>query len=444
MTIKYNHVLDTITATTGTLSLGSNTLDLSSSGTATLFPTNATTVTAFGYANTINLGFTGNPASSNTFNISTQAQAYGSSKTVNIGTGSAANSTTAVNLGSTSGTSSITANGSLSVTNGTSITYTPSSTTGQAILTTGKDTQGGTGYFDFLKATNTTSGVTNGNKTFRLDSSGNLQLLNSAYTSVVFQVSDAGQVSISQAASSNNDATTNWLSFNNNQTAIYDDGNTHIHNRSANQSIWINTNGGDLRLLQQSPVNGGAVGNSIIMGGSSSSQATAYLNVLGSKSYTVTSYGYLSTSGAGTGGNSGSVGFGIYCSNRIQSGEVDVTSDERLKDVQGTIPLDKALQFVRAVDGILYTWRPGFGDEGLKSGFSAQGVHKAGFDHMIGHIPNEQVEGHVDDDGWTHPDKFQLTMGYNQAIPYHHEVIKHLLNRIEQLEATVAKLTADK
>jgi hypothetical protein len=123
---------------------------------------------------------------------------------------------------------------------------------------------------------------------------------------------------------------------------------------------------------------------------------------------------------------------------------VDVTSDERLKDVQGTIPLDKALQFVRAVDGILYTWKPGFGDEGLKSGFSAQGIHKAGFDHMIGHIPNEQVDGQVDDDGWTHPDKFQLTMGYNQVIPYHHEVIKYLLDRIEQLEATVAKLTADK
>jgi hypothetical protein len=78
-----------------------------------LFNTNATTVTAFGSAGTINLGYTNNTGSSNTFNISTQAQAFNTSKTVNIGTGSAANSTTAVNLGSISGTSTVTVNGTL-------------------------------------------------------------------------------------------------------------------------------------------------------------------------------------------------------------------------------------------------------------------------------------------------------------------------------------------
>jgi hypothetical protein len=31
-------------------------------------------------------------------------------------------------------------------------------------------------------------------------------------------------------------------------------------------------------------------------------------------------------------------------------------------------------------------------------------------------------------------------IGYNQVIPYHHEVIKNLLKRIEELEATVAEL----
>jgi hypothetical protein len=78
-----------------------------------LFNTGATTVTAFGSAGTINLGYTNNTGSSNTFNISTQAQAFNTSKTVNIGTGSAANSTTAVNLGSISGTSTVTVNGTL-------------------------------------------------------------------------------------------------------------------------------------------------------------------------------------------------------------------------------------------------------------------------------------------------------------------------------------------
>jgi hypothetical protein len=429
-----------IGGSTGTINLGGNSSVVTIGGTSqtTISASTIATGVSSGTLNLFNSGLTG------TLNFG------GVATTINIGTNSTTTSigsttvnmtsATAVNIGASTGTTAI--KNSATIAGNLGITYTPATTTGTAILTTGKDTQGGTGYFDFLRATNTTSGVSNGTKTMRLDSSGNLQILNNAYTSVIFQVSDAGQQSLGQAASTNNDATTNFISFNNQKTVIYDDGNTHIHNRSANQSIWINTNGGDLRLLQQPSVSGGNAGNSVMVGGDQSSTATAFLNVLGSKSYSITGYGYLSTGGAGhIDGNSGTVGYGIYCSNRIQSGEVDVASDERVKNIQGTIPLDKALQFVRTVNGILYTWRPGFGDEGLKSGFSAQSVHKAGFDHMIGHIPNDRVEGTVDDDGWTHPDKFQLTMGYNQAIPYHHEVIKHLLDRIEQLEEMVGKLT---
>jgi hypothetical protein len=183
------------------------------------------------------------------------------------------------------------------------------------------------------------------------------------------------------------------------------------------------------------------INRQMLIGGGSQ---TAYVSINSTNSYNISgSYGYLSGGGAGSigsGGNTGTVGFSLYCSGRIQSGEIDVPSDERLKDIQGTIPLDKALQFVRAIDGILYTWKPGFGDEGVKSGFSAQGVHKAGFDHMVVPAPNDRVAGSIDADGFTSPDKFQLTLNYMEAIPYHHEVIKHLLDRIEQLEQTVAQL----
>jgi hypothetical protein len=75
-------------------------------------------------------------------------------------------------------------------------TYTPSTATGSALSLTGKDTQGGTGYFDFLKATNTTSGVTNANKTFRLNSTGTVEIINSAYTATLFSLSDAGALSV--------------------------------------------------------------------------------------------------------------------------------------------------------------------------------------------------------------------------------------------------------
>jgi hypothetical protein len=95
--------------------------------------------------------------------------------------------------------SSLTSVGTLTslTTSGTvGITYTPGTATGHAITTTGKDTQGGTGYFDFLKATNTTSGATNPNKSFRLNSTGAVEIINSAYTTTILSLSDAGAFSV--------------------------------------------------------------------------------------------------------------------------------------------------------------------------------------------------------------------------------------------------------
>jgi len=92
---------------------------------------------------------------------------------------------------------------SLAVTNSSAtpvtVTYTPGTRTGVAILSTGKDTQGGTGYFDFLRATNTTSGATNPNKTFRLNSTGAIEIINSAYTTTLMSLSDTGFMSVKGA-----------------------------------------------------------------------------------------------------------------------------------------------------------------------------------------------------------------------------------------------------
>ena len=468
----------------------------------------------------------------------------GTSITISSGVITAnAGSLAGTTLNSTVVSSSLTSLGtltSLAVTNSSAtpvtVTYTPATRTGVAILATGKDSVGGTGYFDFFKITNTTSGVTNGSKTMRLNSTGTLEILNSAYNATILSITDTGFVAINTATGvSNGIPTNNGIAMNSN-SYIYDDGNYHLTSKSGN--IWLNANDGSaVSINTQMPTGitggglnvqgavkslaSGAAATSFISGAgaisgvalqldsgtagtaanmavrdtstvastmyfdvstgsttngtfkfrSSSSfnelmvlnntnvtvnkqmligggSQTAYVSINSTNSYNISgSYGYLGGGGAGSigsGGNTGTVGFSLYCSGRIQSNEVDVPSDERLKDIQGTIPLDKALQFVRAIDGILYTWKPGFGDEGLKSGFSAQGVHKAGFDHMVVPVPNDRVEGSTDADGFTSPDKFQLTLNYMEAIPYHHEVIKHLLDRIEQLEATVAKLTADK
>jgi hypothetical protein len=119
----------------------------------------------------------------------------GSSGTVTA----AADTLTGTTLNSTVVTSSLTSVGTLTglTTSGAaSITYTPGTAVGVAVTATGKDTQGGIGYFDFLKATNTTSGVTNANKTFRLNSTGTVEIINSAYSATIFSLSDAGALSV--------------------------------------------------------------------------------------------------------------------------------------------------------------------------------------------------------------------------------------------------------
>lgn len=226
---------------------------------------------------------------------------------------------------------------------------------------------------------------------------------------------------------------------------IYDDGNFHIHSNGSGDAMWINTNAAQLNLLAQG-ANGGSVGTGVGIGTSS---LTGFVTIQGVKSWTTaSSYGYLINSASPTGQyNGGSqtiTDVSLYANGRLMGIEIDALSDERAKNIQGNISLDDALTFVRSVDGILYTWRPEVvdgKDTGLKSGFSAQRVHKAGFGHMISMMPNDKLTETTDEDGWTSPDKTQLSMNYSQAIPYHQVVIKHLLDRIEQLEATVSKLT---
>jgi hypothetical protein len=65
-----------------------------------------------------------------------------------------------------------------------------------SFMATGGNTKGGTGYLDFLVAQNTSGGATNPYKWIRLNSDGGLEIINSAYTQNLFNLSDAGALSI--------------------------------------------------------------------------------------------------------------------------------------------------------------------------------------------------------------------------------------------------------
>jgi hypothetical protein len=87
--------------------------------------------------------------------------------------------------------------GNLTVTGNAVVTYAPATAIGTGLLINAANTQGGTGYADFLRATNTSTGATNPNKTFRLSSTGGLELINSAYNSTLLSLSDSGNLNVS-------------------------------------------------------------------------------------------------------------------------------------------------------------------------------------------------------------------------------------------------------
>ena len=66
-----------------------------------------------------------------------------------------------------------------------------------AFLTfSGSNTVGGTGYTDFIRVTNTAAGATTPNKTFRVDSLGSFHIVNSAYNSTLFDLTDSGNLTV--------------------------------------------------------------------------------------------------------------------------------------------------------------------------------------------------------------------------------------------------------
>ena len=73
-----------------------------------------------------------------------------------------------------------------------------------SLMLSGNNTQGGTNYFDFLKANNTSSGATNSSKWFRVDNTGSLQIINNAYTNTLMNLTDTGNVAIAGTMSASN------------------------------------------------------------------------------------------------------------------------------------------------------------------------------------------------------------------------------------------------
>lgn len=128
--------------------------------------------------------------------------------------------------------------------------------TNAALAIAGMATKGGAGYHDFLMVRNANSSATNPNKWFRLNNTGEFQIINSAYTNQLFVLDDAGNlvvagnVTMSGVKSGYSSArpafrvygstTTSW------STAVNTNGyiNTNQFTVDYNQGSYLNTTSG--------------------------------------------------------------------------------------------------------------------------------------------------------------------------------------------------------
>ena len=334
--------------------------------------------------------------------------------TVNSLTSSNINTLGIVNINSSGSTSSST-NGSLSI--------------------TGQNTKGGGNYHDFLYVTNTLAGAVNPNKSFRLNDTGNLEIINSNYGTNIFTLTDSGSLTlpVAQAANVTQLRNTGGGLKVGNYGHFFDDGNVHIHSTSPGTNLWLNCSGSGMFV-----VNGqtGASGGMCIGTGTQK----GFVTIVGSVNAAITQpYGYLISSGAGSTSGTSPNPYSLTCDNRIMSSEFNVPSDERLKDIKGEISLNKAIDLVTKITPIEFTWKDGV-DVGLKAGYSAQQTYKAGFEHLLGIVNRPGLEATTDNDGFTNPKDAQFVMNYEQVIPYHSKLIKHLLDTVEKLEAKIVSL----
>ena len=148
-----------------------------------------------------------NTAASNTVNLAgielTQNNSINAASSYANSAFTAANSAGSYANSAFSKANNALANTGGSITGNVSITYQPVTTTGSGLSITAANTIGGTGYADVLKFTNTSAGATNGNKTIRLSSVGELQVVNSAYLITSFSLSDAGDLTLAGNTTTN-------------------------------------------------------------------------------------------------------------------------------------------------------------------------------------------------------------------------------------------------
>ena len=231
-------------------------------------------------------------------------------------------------------------------------TYSTTSTSGN-INVSGYNTKGGSTYLDFLTVTNTVSGATNPNKWFRVDNTGTLQIINSAYTSSIFSLTDGGALTLTATSSSA------ALSITQNGPSA----DCLLQLSSRNTGTWtrIGSNGSDMAIITGgSDLTNGTPALHISAAsniGINGVATRARLDIKGAiAAYASTqAYAYyaLGSSNTNTGyynGTSQNITPSLWADQRVVAVEFDATSDARIKDIKGVSNNTEDLETLKQIE----------------------------------------------------------------------------------------------
>lgn len=165
--------------------------------------------------------------------------------------------------------------------------------------------------------------------------------------------------------------------------------------------------------------------------------ASTWLLEVSYNTQSVSSYGYLNSSGAvgSSAGSTGNVNFSAKFNGRIAvSGEIDVYSDARLKTDIRSVTQEEAESFFN-VEPKWYVYCKETSNE-RQYGYLAQDLAKAGLTDVVccREDLEKELPEHIDSDGFVSPENTIMSVSYPKLVALLHQYVKLLEERVSVLE----------
>jgi len=123
----------------------------------------------------------------------------------------------------------------------------------------------------------------------------------------------------------------------------------------------------------------------------------------------------------------------------LVTGEVEITSDRRLKKNIEALTPDLCKSFVTSTTPVRFNWR---NDDAIPDyGYIAQDVLKAGFDDLVTIVPQPGMEGVEDSDGFINPANGKFVFSPGKIIPMLALNQKHIFQAQDAKDIEIAELT---